>query len=108
MTKADFFALSVFNVHPVDVPGDRRVYVRELTARERSQYELSLANKEFDSCRERLLSLCVCDETGARIFNEQDIDEIGRLPAVFVEPIFNKAREVSGLDAKAEAEGPTR
>lgn len=91
----DLFKPDAPPVHEVAV-GEDIVYVREMSAHERSQFDLTLS-KGLDSMRERLVVLCACDFLGTRLFTDADTTAIGQMPFSLVEPIFAKAREVNGF-----------
>lgn len=109
LSRADFlqiFTPAVPRVYPVELPGGHTVFVREFSAHERTQFELSISDKHggIASCRERLVVLCACDEKGERLFDDKDVSTVGRALASGIDPIVNKAREVNGLDVKPREE----
>jgi hypothetical protein len=88
-------------------------FVRGLTVGERNRYEASCLKNEgakgrvfqvvtTERMRERLLALCIVTEDGTREFQEtnEDMDKIGAMPACVAEPLFEAAREESGLSEK--------
>lgn len=87
-------------VHTVG-EGEDQCFVREMTAHERSEFDLELDTKKFpkalSTIRERLVVLCQCDEEGNRIWAKEDLGEVGELPMSVLDPIFEKIREVNGL-----------
>ncbi len=119
MLKSDFFAAyrKAAKVLPVDLPGGRRVHVRELSAKDKSQLEYDFYVKKDGallSIRERLVVLCACDEHGERMFDDADVKAVAELPASVLDPIVEAARKLNGFDLaspedarKNSASGPT-
>lgn len=90
-------------VFSVDLPDGEKVFVRMLTAHEKTEYESQFADKKKKgalSSRERLIALCACDEVGKLLFGPEHITRIGQLPVKIAEPIFDKAFEVNGFKAQ--------
>ena len=88
-------------------------YVRGLTIGQRDRYEgaclkeKSVKGRLFQSVntenmRARLLVLCLCDESGTALFEETqaDMDMVARWPASVGEPLFEAAREESGMSER--------
>lgn len=100
----DQFRAAGPKIHEVETPGGK-VFLRELSAHQRSAYEKAITDKgSLDSCRERLFVLSVCDEAGSKLFDEKDLKTIGDLDGSLVEPVFRKALEINGLVAKPAEE----
>jgi hypothetical protein len=110
ITKADLFNRPRPKPVRVEIPElDRVVHVRVLSAAEvedlqGTMFKLDDGEASFDlrGQRGRLVALCACDEAGVRIFVDDDAAEIGRLPACFVDPIFEAAQSANGMTAKAK------
>lgn len=52
------------------------VHVRVMTGAERSAFEAAVV-RDKDDAIPRLVALTCCDESGARIFGDEDLDAIG-------------------------------
>ena len=84
------------------------VYVRNLNGKGRDAFEGSrIRIKEnnkvemvHDNTRARLLALTVCDETGALLFTEQDIEALGAKNAATLDKLFDVAQRLAGLRAQ--------
>ncbi|MYV58044.1 hypothetical protein [Streptomyces sp. SID3212] len=50
--------------------------------------------------RARLLALCIVNEDGRRVFSDGEITLLGQKSANVLERLFNKAREMNGMDDK--------
>ncbi len=58
-----------------------QVHVRELTAGERDRFEVQVSDSKRANFRARLAVFAVCDDKGARLFQESDIPELAQLPS---------------------------
>jgi hypothetical protein len=81
------------------------VYVRELSGRERDEYELAVIDYESGTLarpgmRAELAIRTVCDEKGARVFTNEDVDVVGSLSAAALGKIFDVATRLSGISAE--------
>ena len=74
--------------HTFVVQGET-VYLRVMSAREVTDYEMTL-KENVASTRERLLVRCLCDENGVPLFTDADLEAVGRLPYPFAEPIVDE------------------
>lgn len=98
------FAKGTIRKQEVDVPGYGKVFIRVLKARDRDNYEGTIAGGDkfnFDNFRSKLVALCFCDEKGNRIFTDAEVPLIGELPADLVNQLFTVAQELNGFTAKA-------
>ncbi len=82
---------------------DGVIYVRSLTAAERSSFERSM---DFDphgnprntsNLQTRLAVLAMVTADGDRIFSEEDVDELSAKSASAMQKIFTAAAELNGL-----------
>jgi hypothetical protein len=91
------------------------VCVRVMTGSERDQWEwAALAAKDnatkkgvafsIENMRATLSAICICDETGKRIFTNADILELGKKSAAALDRVFQAAQRVNGLTAAAVEE----
>ena len=99
LTKKDILDANDLKLITESVPewgGD--VCIRGLNAGERDHFEASIGSDvNLDNVRARLVVLCICDEKGKRIFNNQDADNLGKKSAVVVDRLFDIARKLSGM-----------
>ena len=89
--------------------------MRGLTARERDAFESSVMRPGKDGkqtvntkdLRARLAVLGVCDESGAQIFQREDIEALSAKSALALERVFDAVRALSGMTDQdlAELEG---
>jgi hypothetical protein len=95
-------------VEEVFVPEwDAHVRVKALSGRERDAFEASVVGLQgrntvvkMDNIRAKLVSLCVVDEAGNRIFTDQDVEALGELNAAALDRIFTVAMRLAGLTAQ--------
>lgn len=88
-----------------------QVYVRTMTGTDRDAFEASLINREsgesgpsskdqrMHNVRARLVSLTLCSESGERIFQDGDIDALGRKSARALDRVFAVAQRLNGIGA---------
>lgn len=117
LTRAEILAADDLPRELVDVPEwGGSVYVRGLTAMERSEFEnlmLGLENRrikvgksddmtiqmDMRVLRVRLSALCMVDEKGNRLFGDDEVEELGRKSADALNRIFVVAQRLSGMTA---------
>jgi hypothetical protein len=80
------------------------VFVKELSGKERDQFEISQlegkgANKRVNyvNMRAKLVAYATCDENGKRLFNEADAVRLGDQSAKALTRIYSAASDLSGL-----------
>jgi hypothetical protein len=86
-----------------------QVYVRTMTGTDRDAFEASLINREsgesgqsskdqrMHNVRARLVSLTLCSELGERLFQDGDIDALGRKSARALDRVFAVAQRLNGI-----------
>ncbi len=89
----------------VDVPEwGGSVYVRVMTGVERDAFEASLMSAggqtNVANVRARLAVLCVCDESGQRLFGDDDVEPLGRKSAAALDRIFTIAQRINHIGAQ--------
>jgi hypothetical protein len=98
---------TTFASQPVEVElpqfakdGAFSVFLRPLKSRDRDNFEASVVGmdgqRDLHNLRARLVALCWCNEEGNPIGSE---DEVGDLRADFVGALFDKVRELNGMDS---------
>lgn len=75
----------------VELEGLGAVFVRMLTAAERSRFEVDYNARTPEDRRatmlQRFTAIFACDETGARLFADDDVDALGNLPGPALEAV---------------------
>lgn len=104
--KAAFLAATkTLPIERVDLPEiGMSVYVRGMSGEERDAWERSLirgkgrrAEVDTTNVRARLVARTACDESGARVFTNQDAEELGRSRVDVLNQLFNVAQRLSGV-----------
>lgn len=96
----------------VDVPEwGGVVRVRMLTGHERDQFEASTMvrkgktmNVNLVNIRARLVSLCVVDDKGNRMFTDADVEALAKKSSMALHRVFEAARHLNGLTEEAAGE----
>jgi hypothetical protein len=80
------------------------VLLKSLTGTQRDAFEDSTVDQRGQNqkmnlvnLRARLLSLCIVDENGRRMFTDVDVFELGGKNAKVLEKLFDKARSMNGM-----------
>ncbi len=100
---------------------DTAFRLREMNGAERDHFEVASV-KEVDGKRQvqamylraRLVASCLVDETGARIYADDEVEMLANdVPAIVLGKLFEAAQKLNGLDgaavedaAKNSASGP--
>ena len=95
-----------------------QVIVRELTGAERDHYEAGLMvikaqgknvqrSLNLQNARARLVGLIMVDEEGNRLYKDNELHLLGKLPGAGLDRVFDAARSLSGItdDEQAQLEG---
>jgi hypothetical protein len=87
---------------------DAEIAIRTLTARERSEWEMTLFDNKGNvtqrsDMREQLVGRCLIDpETGERLFDDAELPLLGGKSAEVLDRLFAVARRVNGIGAEAD------
>jgi len=89
----------------VDVPEwGGTVFVRTLTGSERDAYELAVSEAQKTgrpvNIRAAIAVKACCDESGKRIFVDEDLDLLGGKSAAALDRVFEVAARLSGISSK--------
>ena len=94
-------------VHVSEWGGD--VYVRTMSGTDRDAFETSLIAREgerdgrMENVRARLVALTLCDEAGARLFEDGEIAALGRKSARALDRVFAVAQRLNGIGTEQAA-----
>jgi len=97
----------------VDVPEwGGSVLVRGLSGRERDEFEVSMSVRrdgeyvpDFANTRAKLVTRCVVDDDGNRVFDEyRDVEVLGEKSAAALDRVYSAAARLSGLGETAAKE----
>lgn len=106
LNKTEILAQDDLKTEDIQIPewGDAWVRVRTLNASERDHFEASTVQRKgknvttnLENIRARLCLLCLVDENGNRLFEEEDTFPLGGKSAAALDRIFTVAQRLNGL-----------
>lgn len=109
LTREAILAKTALRSELVSVPEwGGTVRVRELTGAERDTYEAGLVKMQdggstdltMDNARARLAALSIVDDSGARIFEDEDVLKLGKLSAAALSRVFDVAARLSKITSE--------
>ena len=103
--KTAILAAQDLQTEDVEVPEwGGAVRVRSFTGRERDAFEASMVRGEgrdrkvdLTNMRARLVGLTVIDETGQRLFTDDEVDLLGAKSGAALDRVFAVAQKLNGL-----------
>lgn len=117
LSKSEILAAQDLKTTTVEVPEwGGAVLVRSLSGDERDAWEIENARRRdrlgaaadkysnLDGIRARLAALCLCDESGARLFTPAEVTELGRKSGAALDRVFDAARALNGMLPDQETE----
>jgi hypothetical protein len=87
---------------PIAVPewgGD--VFVRTISGVERDQFEDAYSEQKMKAFRVRFLVLTLSDDSGERLFGDDEIDALGKKSSVVINRLFDKAWQHNAFTQEA-------
>lgn len=116
LSRDQIFAIDDSRIERVEVPEwGGHVYVRMLSGTERDAFEAATVTRKgkgktetnLVNMRARLAVLCVCDESGKRLFADADATALGRKSAAALDRITDVALRLNGMTEESveDAEG---
>ena len=101
MSRADIFAHPLVTAE-VALPNGKKATVRELTAGERGEViRLFREQKNIAEIHARIVVMSVTDG-GKPVFTEKDVPDLLGLPGRVVQPLADRALELSAMDGGSE------
>ena len=105
LSKTAILAAQDLQTEDVEVPEwGGAVRVRSFTGRERDAFESSMVRGEgrdrkvdLTNMRARLVGLTVIDETGQRLFTDEEVDLLGAKSGAALDRVFAIAQKLNGL-----------
>ena len=105
LTKRDILSAADFKSEIVDVPEwGGSVFVREMTGTMRDAFESSLtvgvgkgSKVNTENIRARLVAMCLVDEHGDRLFDDDDIGQLGAKSATALDRVFAVAQRLNAM-----------
>ena len=104
-SKSAILCANDLQIEDVDVPEwGGSVRVRSFTGRERDAFEASMVRGDgrdrkvdLTNMRARLVGLTVIDETGQRLFTDDEVDLLGAKSGAALDRVFAIAQKLNGL-----------
>ena len=105
LSKTAILTANDLQTEDVEVPEwGGAVRVRSFTGRERDAFEASMVRGEgrdrkvdLTNMRARLVGLTVIDETGQRLFTDEEVDLLGAKSGAALDRVFAVAQKLNGL-----------
>lgn len=110
LTKDNIMNADDIETLPVDVPEwGGSVIVKSLSGNERDWIESKIYQSSQEKgyvvdIRAALVAMSVIDESGNRVFTEEDVEWLGKKSAIALNRIADVARKMSGMAVGAEEE----
>ena len=110
--RDDILGIEDLPTTAVEVPEwDMTLYVRSMTGAERDQYEVGLMDTKdlplkdkLKNMRAKLVVLTTVDESGVRIFNDNDVDAVGKKSAKALNRLVDASQKLNALTDDEVAE----
>lgn len=77
------------------------VYIKTLSGTERDVFEEAYAENKMKQFRSRFLVLTLSDDKGSRLFDDGDIEELGKKSSVVINRLFDVAWKHNALSNEA-------
>src|SRR4051794_20112140 len=106
LTKDQILSASDLPTEPVQVPEwGGCVYLRTMSGTERDSFEQGIVDArksgtELVNIRARLAVKTVCDQSGTRLFTDDDADALGKKSGKALDRIFEVAQRLNGIGEK--------
>ena len=105
LSKTEILTANDLQTEDVEVPEwGGSVRVRSFTGRERDAFEASMVRGDgrdrrvdLTNMRARLVGLTVIDETGQRLFTDEEVDLLGAKSGAALDRVFAIAQKLNGL-----------
>ena len=82
------------------------VHCKTLSGTERDQFEEAYSQNKMKAFRARFLVLTLCDESGERLFGDNEVDALGKKSSIVINRLFEKAWDHNAFsNAAVEALG---
>ena len=113
MSKDDILKIEDNAPEEVEVPEwGGSVLVKGMTGRQRDAFEVSLRDQRtgqrlpgsMNNLRARIITRCVIDDDGNRLFTDADVATLGEKSAAAIDRIFDVAARLSGMSEEDEKE----
>jgi len=102
LTREQILAADDLPRERIEVPEwSGAVWVRTMTGAERDAFEAGVigtgGRQNLANVRARLVALTLCDESGKRLFGEEDIEALGRKSGAALDRLFAAAQRLNRI-----------
>ena len=77
------------------------VFLRVLTGTDRDRFEESYADQKMKAFRIRFLLLALCDDSGERLFGDDEADVLGKKSSVVINRLFEAGWKLNAFTQEA-------
>lgn len=77
------------------------VYLKVLSGTERDAFEASYSDEKMKNFRVRFLVLTLCDESGERLFDDEQVTILGKRSALVINRLFEASWKLNMLSQEA-------
>lgn len=77
------------------------VYLKVLSGTERDAFEASYSDQKMNNFRVRFLVLTLCDESGERLFDDEQVTLLGKRSALVINRLFEASWKLNMLSQEA-------
>jgi hypothetical protein len=103
LTRDAILSRNVLEKSRVDVPEWGSLFVRVMTGDERDRFEILMTKFDKRHFRALVVAFTACDESGNRLFTEDDVAALGGLPSSELTLIVEaslRVNKLTGADVK--------
>jgi hypothetical protein len=80
------------------------VYLKVLSGTERDQFESGYADQRMQNFRVRFLVMTLCDQSGERLYDDEQVTILGKRSALVISRLFEAAWKLNMLSPEAADE----
>lgn len=104
LNKTQFLTAILATTTPIlkNIEGIGDLYLKKLTVAEQGELAKKADKNDSVTASLNMVAYSVCDESGKRLFNDKDIDELGKMNADNLTKLVNVITEINGFDVKHE------
>lgn len=100
LSKSAIIAAKDVRIEKINVPewgGD--VFIKTLSGTDRDAFEDAYSREKMKNFRARFLVMTLCDEKGGRLFDDAEIEEVGKKSSIVLNRLFDKAWSFNAFTA---------
>lgn len=103
LSKKDILSINDTKTEAVVVPewNGMTVHLRTISGLERDAFEESYSEEKMKHFRLRFLVKTLCDESGSRLFEDSETEELGKKSSTVINRLFEKAWSLNAFTPEA-------